>query len=50
MLISSKPLLSAGVFISGSLLSAAQRQMDAFMKDKIRIYTEGAQRLGLRRK
>jgi len=32
------------------LVNIGSEQMDAFMKDKIRIYTEGAQRLGLGRK
>jgi hypothetical protein len=30
-----------------ALISIGIDQMDAFMKEKIRIYTEGAQRLGL---
>lgn len=32
------------------LVSVGAEQMDAFMKDKIRVYTEGAQRLGLGKK
>lgn len=32
------------------LINVGMDQMDAFMKDKIRIYTEGAQRLGLGKK
>jgi tripartite-type tricarboxylate transporter receptor subunit TctC len=32
------------------LVSVGAEQMDAFMKDKIRIYTEGAHRLGLGKK
>ena len=32
------------------LVSVGAEQMDAFMKDKIRLYTEGAQRLGLGKK
>ena len=29
------------------LVNVGVDQMDAFMKDRIRVYTEGAQRLGL---
>ncbi len=32
------------------LVNVGMEQMDAFMKDRIRIYTEGAQRLGLGKK
>jgi hypothetical protein len=32
------------------LISVGTGEMDAFMKDKIRIYTEGAQALGLGKK
>jgi hypothetical protein len=32
------------------LISVGTDQMDAFMKDKIRIYTAGAQALGLGKK
>ena len=32
------------------LINVGAEQMDAFMKDRIRIYTEGAQRLGLGKK
>ena len=32
------------------LVNVGADQMDAFMKDKIRIYTEGAQALGLGKK
>jgi tripartite-type tricarboxylate transporter receptor subunit TctC len=32
------------------LVNVGADQMDAFMKDKVRLYTEGAQRLGLGKK
>jgi tripartite-type tricarboxylate transporter receptor subunit TctC len=32
------------------LVNVGAEQMEAFMKDKIRLYTEGAQRLGLGKK
>jgi tripartite-type tricarboxylate transporter receptor subunit TctC len=32
------------------LVNVGQDQMDAFMKEKVRLYTEGAQRLGLGKK
>jgi tripartite-type tricarboxylate transporter receptor subunit TctC len=32
------------------LISIGTDEMDAFMKEKVRIYTEGAQRLGLGKK
>jgi hypothetical protein len=32
------------------LVNVGTDQMDAFMKERIRIYTEGAQRLGLGKK
>jgi hypothetical protein len=32
------------------LVNVGQDQMDAFMKEKVRLYTEGAQRLGMGKK
>ena len=32
------------------LINIGTDEMDAFMKEKIRVYTEGAQRLGLGKK
>jgi len=32
------------------LVNVGTDQMDAFMKDKVRLYTDGAQRLGLGKK
>jgi len=32
------------------LVNVGSEQMDAFMKEKIRLYTDGAQRLGLGKK
>ena len=47
----SDPEMQALAARSGfELVSIGAEQMDAFMKDKIRLYTEGAQRLGLGKK
>jgi len=49
--LNSDPEMKALADKSGfELVNIGAEQMDAFMKDKIRIYTEGAQRLGLGRK
>jgi tripartite-type tricarboxylate transporter receptor subunit TctC len=32
------------------LVNVGTEEMDAFMKDKVKLYTEGAQRLGLGKK